>query len=37
MQRTISIETTKKIGETVKLNGWVHVRRIWVKLHLLSI
>ncbi|MFH1457000.1 MAG: aspartate--tRNA ligase [Patescibacteria group bacterium] len=27
MQRTISRETIKKVGETVKLNGWVHVRR----------
>ena len=27
MQRTISTETIKKVGETVKLNGWVHVRR----------
>ncbi|MBU4482210.1 aspartate--tRNA ligase [Patescibacteria group bacterium] len=27
MPRTISIETIKKVGEQVKLNGWVHVRR----------
>lgn len=27
MQRTISIETTQKVGEQIKLNGWVHVRR----------
>ena len=25
--RTISIETTKKVGEEVKLSGWMHVRR----------
>ncbi len=27
MQRTLSTETTQKIGEVVKLNGWVNVRR----------
>ena len=27
MQRTISIETTKKVGQEVKLYGWVHARR----------
>ena len=27
MKRTISIETLNQVGETVKLNGWVHVRR----------
>ena len=27
MPRTLSIETSKKIGETVKLNGWVNARR----------
>jgi len=27
MQRTLISETTKKIGETVKVAGWVHVRR----------
>jgi len=27
MRRTISIETINKAGESVKLNGWVHVRR----------
>ncbi len=27
MQRTISIEIVNKIGQKVKLNGWVHVRR----------
>ncbi len=25
--RTTTIETTSKVGKTVKLNGWVHVRR----------
>jgi len=27
MIRTLSTETTKKVGETVKLNGWVNARR----------
>ncbi|MFC1622661.1 aspartate--tRNA ligase, partial [Patescibacteria group bacterium] len=27
MNRTISTETTQKVGKEVKLNGWVHVRR----------
>ena len=27
MQRTLSIQTTKKIGQSVCLNGWVHSRR----------
>lgn len=27
MIRTISTDTTKKVGEEVRLNGWVHVRR----------
>jgi len=27
MPRTISIETTKKVGQNVKMFGWVHVRR----------
>lgn len=27
MKRTTSIETTKNINKTIKLNGWVHVRR----------
>ena len=27
MQRTISTETIKKVGQEVKLNGWVRVRR----------
>ena len=27
MLRTISMETTQKVGETVKLNGWVNSRR----------
>lgn len=27
MNRTISIETTQKVGATVKLNGWVNSRR----------
>lgn len=26
-KRTISVDTTKKVGEEVRLDGWVHVRR----------
>jgi len=27
MKRTLSIKTINKIGELVRLNGWVHARR----------
>ncbi len=27
MDRTLNIETTKQVGQTVRLNGWVHSRR----------
>ncbi len=37
MQRTISIETIKKVGETVRLNGWVHVRRNMGKIAFLDL
>ena len=37
MNRTISTETIKKVGETVKLNGWVHVRRNMGKIAFLDL
>ena len=37
MQRTISIETIKKIGKSVKLNGWVNARRNMGKLVFLDL
>jgi len=32
MRRILTIQTTKKIGEKVKLAGWVHIRRIHGKI-----
>lgn len=37
MNRTISTEIVKKVGETVKLNGWVHVRRNMGKIAFLDL
>ncbi|HPI67357.1 MAG TPA: aspartate--tRNA ligase [bacterium] len=37
MNRTISIETIKKVGETVKLNGWVNNRRNMGKIVFLDV
>ena len=37
MNRTISTEIVKKVGETVKLNGWVHVRRNMSKIVFLDL
>ncbi|MFH1610620.1 MAG: aspartate--tRNA ligase [Patescibacteria group bacterium] len=37
MQRTTSTETIKKVGETIKLNGWVHVRRNMGKIAFLDL
>ncbi|HOY56224.1 MAG TPA: aspartate--tRNA ligase [bacterium] len=37
MFRTISTETTKKVGETVKLNGWVNNRRNMGKIVFLDV
>lgn len=37
MQRTISIETIKKVGQEVKLYGWVHVRRNMGKISFLDV
>lgn len=37
MQRTISLETTQKIGETIKLNGWVNSRRNMGKIVFLDV
>jgi aspartyl-tRNA synthetase len=37
MNRTISTETTKKVGENVKLNGWVNVRRNMGKIVFLDV
>ncbi len=37
MNRTISTETINKVGETVKLNGWVHVRRNMGKIAFLDL
>ena len=36
-KRTISIETTKKVGEEIKLNGWVNVRRNMGKIAFLDL
>ena len=37
MLRTISMETTQKVGETVKLNGWVNSRRNMGKIVFLDV
>ncbi len=37
MHRTISTETTQKVGETVKLNGWVNNRRNMGKIVFLDV
>ncbi|HPA25914.1 MAG TPA: aspartate--tRNA ligase [bacterium] len=37
MFRTLSIETTQKVGETVKLNGWVNNRRNMGKIVFLDV
>ncbi len=37
MTRTISTKTIKKVGETVKLNGWVNVRRNMGKIAFLDL
>jgi aspartyl-tRNA synthetase len=37
MQRTLSTETTSKVGETVKLNGWVNNRRNMGKIAFLDL
>ena len=37
MPRTLSIETIKKVGETVKLNGWVNNRRNMGKIAFLDL
>ncbi|NCP17467.1 aspartate--tRNA(Asn) ligase, partial [Candidatus Kuenenbacteria bacterium] len=37
MNRTLSTETIKKVGETVKLNGWVNNRRNMGKIAFLDL
>ena len=37
MNRTLSTETIKKVGETIKLNGWVNARRNMGKIVFLDV